>query len=67
MLMCCTGELFLFLDLDDKPLRDDIGNYPSISIEEGIKDTFKAFKILKAEGRCPDITSADDLKVQLSV
>ncbi len=64
----CTGESIPFPpDLDDKPLRDDIGNYPSISIEEGINDTFKAFKILKAEGRCPDITSADDLKVQLSV
>ena len=64
----CTGEPVPFPpDLDDKPLRDDIGNYPSISLEEGINNTFKAFQVLKEQGRCPDITSADDLKVQLSV
>ena len=64
----CTGESIPFPpDLDDKPLRDDIGDYPFISLNEGINDTFKAFKILKEEGRCPDITSAEDLKVQLSI
>ena len=64
----CTGKPVPFPpDLDDKPLRDDIGNYPSISLVQGINDTFKAFKILKEEGRCPDITSLEDLKVQLTV
>ena len=50
----CIGQSLPFPpDLDDLPLRNHIGEYPSISVEKGIENTFRAFQVLKAEGRCP--------------
>lgn len=47
-----TGSAFPFPpNLDDGPLRAHVPDYPSISLDEGISDTLKAFKKLKAEGR----------------
>jgi nucleoside-diphosphate-sugar epimerase len=37
--------------LSDEPLRDHVGNYPSISVDEGVEATFRAFEILKSQGR----------------
>ena len=52
----CSGNSFPFPpDLDDMPLRNQIGDYPSISVKEGIKETFKAFDLLKEQGKCPDL------------
>lgn len=53
----CVDKSFPFPpDLDDLPLRNHIGNYPSISIRKGIENTFRAFEILKSEGRCPSLS-----------
>ena len=50
----CIGQSLPFPpDLDDLPLRNHIGEYPSISVEKGIENTLRAFQVLKAEGRCP--------------
>ena len=38
-------------DLDDAPIRANLGNYPSVTLSEGIALTFRAFEKLKAEGR----------------
>lgn len=38
-------------DLDDGPLRAHVGAYPSVSPEEGIALTHRAFRALAAEGR----------------
>tara|TARA_B100001109_G_scaffold194835_1_gene161440 strand:+ start:376 stop:1356 length:981 start_codon:yes stop_codon:yes gene_type:complete len=43
-------------DLDDNPLRTYVGEYPSISVKEGIENTFRAFDILKSEGLCPPLS-----------
>ena len=43
-------------DWDDNPLRAYIGNYPSITLKEGIENTFRAFDILKSEGLCPPLS-----------
>ena len=52
----CSGSSLPFpSDLDDSPLRDKIGDYPSISIEEGVSSTIKAFDYLKSVGRCPSL------------
>lgn len=40
-------------DLDDTPIRAYLGDYPSISPEEGIRVTYEAFKRLIADGRLP--------------
>ena len=53
----CVGQSLPFPpDLDDLPLRKHIGDYPSISVEKGIENTFRAFEALKAEGRCPPLS-----------
>jgi nucleoside-diphosphate-sugar epimerase len=38
-------------DLDDGPLRAHVGNYPSVSVLDGVAATHRAFKHLIAEGR----------------
>ena len=38
-------------DLSDEPLREHVGDYPSISVETGIALTHKAFVALESEGR----------------
>ena len=54
----CSGDPFQFPpDLDDGPLRAHVPDYPSISLEEGVKVTFEAFTRLKEEGR---LTSLPD-------
>ena len=40
-------------DLDDSLLRTYVGNYPSITVKEGVENTFKAFDILKSKGFAP--------------
>ena len=53
----CVNKSFPFPpDLDDLPLRNHIGDYPSISVKKGIEHTFRAFEILKSEGRCPSLS-----------
>lgn len=53
----CVDKSFPFPpDLDDLPLRNHIGDYPSISVKKGIENTFRAFEILKSEGRCPSLS-----------
>ncbi|MEM1388030.1 MAG: SDR family oxidoreductase [Pseudomonadota bacterium] len=43
-----TGEPFPFPpDLDDGPLRAHLPDYPSISVEEGVRATFRAFQELQ--------------------
>lgn len=52
----CSGTPFPFPpDLDDSPLRAHVGNYPSVSLDEGIKATYDAFAQLKIEGRLPEL------------
>ena len=38
-------------DLSDAPIREHLGDYPSISPLEGIRWTYEAFRRLQAEGR----------------
>ncbi|MEM6623734.1 MAG: SDR family oxidoreductase [Pseudomonadota bacterium] len=48
----CTGTEFPFPpDLDDGPLRAHVGEYPSVSLKDGIAQTYRAFKELVAQGR----------------
>ena len=42
-------------DLDEQALRDFVPEYPSISLREGVVDTFNGFTTLKAEGRLPTL------------
>lgn len=47
-----TGTPFPFPpDLEDGPLRNHVGDYPSVTLEEGIAATYGAFKQLVADGR----------------
>ncbi|MDE0348070.1 MAG: NAD(P)-dependent oxidoreductase [Boseongicola sp.] len=39
------------LDLSDEPLREHVGDYPSVAVETGIELTYRAFLGLEAEGR----------------
>ena len=51
-----TGDPLPFPpDLSDEPIRAYLGNYPSISLAEGLTDTHRAFTQLKAEGRLPPV------------
>lgn len=51
-----TGPVFPFPpDLDESPVRAHVPDYPAISVEEGIRDTVRAFKLLKSEGRLPPL------------
>lgn len=48
----CSGTPFPFpSDLDDGPLRAHVGDYPSVSVTDGVRDTLKAFRELVAQGR----------------
>ena len=38
-------------DLDDAPIRAHLGDYPSVSVEDGIAWTLQAFRTLEADGR----------------
>lgn len=38
-------------DLSDAPIRALVGDYPSITPEEGIRQTYRAFEVLHNEGR----------------
>ncbi|NND92161.1 MAG: NAD(P)-dependent oxidoreductase, partial [Granulosicoccus sp.] len=38
-------------NLDEAPLRAHVPEYPTITVEEGIRATYKAFKALREEGR----------------
>jgi len=40
-------------DLDDGPIRDYLGDYPSVSPEAGIRATYEAFSTLAGQGRLP--------------
>ena len=52
----CSGDQVPFPpDLDDGPLKSCIGNYTCMPFEEGVENTFKAFNILKEQGRCPKL------------
>ncbi len=52
----CSGTPFPFPpDLSDAALRAHVPDYPSISVQDGIKATYAAFMQLKAEGRLPDL------------
>lgn len=52
----CDGPEFPFpADLDEQALRDFVPDYPSISLREGVVDTFNGFAALKAAGRLPDL------------
>jgi nucleoside-diphosphate-sugar epimerase len=39
------------MDRSDNPLREYVGNYASVSLEEGIRDTYETFKRLLAAGK----------------
>ena len=52
----CSGPEFPFpADLDESALRAFVPEYPSISLTEGVRDTFNGFAALKAEGRLPSL------------
>ncbi len=52
----CSGPEFPFpADLDESELRAFVPEYPSISLNEGVRDTFNGFAALKAEGRLPPL------------
>ena len=52
----CSGPEFPFpADLDESELRAFVPEYPSISLNEGVRDTFDGFAALKAEGRLPSL------------
>lgn len=54
--LTCIGDPFPFPpDLSDAPLRKHIGDYPNISIKEGIAETFLAFQTLIMKERMPDL------------
>ncbi len=47
-----TGKILPFpFELSDAPLRDYLGNYGEVNLEQGIKDTFYAFKDLLFRGK----------------
>ncbi|RMF39110.1 MAG: SDR family oxidoreductase, partial [Alphaproteobacteria bacterium] len=49
-----TGGPFPFpTDLDDAPIRAHLPDYPSVTPEEGIEATWRAFRQLAEEGRLP--------------
>lgn len=49
-----SGSAFPFPpDLNDGPLRAHVGDYPSVSVDQGISLTLKAFETLKSQGRLP--------------
>ena len=55
----CGGTAFPFpADLDETALRDYIPDYPEISVEEGITDSFHAFARLHKNGQLHDVPSA---------
>lgn len=52
--LTASGNPFPFPpDLDDTPLRNHVPDYPVIGVEQGIDDTWRAFKELHRAGRMP--------------
>ena len=52
----CDGPPLPFpANLDDGPLRNHFPDYPSISVESGIRTTYLAFQALKSQGRLPQL------------
>ena len=50
------GPVFPFpADLDESPIRAHVPDYPTISVEQGVRDTIRAFKLLQEEGRLPNL------------
>src|SRR5581483_923065 len=48
----CTGSALPFpMALSDTPVRDYLGNYGFVPLEEGIRATYEAFRTLLADGR----------------
>ncbi|MDE0534479.1 MAG: NAD(P)-dependent oxidoreductase [Albidovulum sp.] len=52
---CAGSQLPFPADLDDGPLRAHVPDYPNIPVAEGIKATYRAYQILKSEGRLPPL------------
>ena len=51
-----TGDPFPFpTDLSETPLRAHVPDYPLIILENGIKDTYRAFKELSAKGQLTEL------------
>ncbi len=49
-----SGTQFPFPpDLDETALRTHVADYPTISLQQGIEDTWRAFKQLEKSGRMP--------------
>jgi len=47
----CSGDALPFpMDLADEPVRAHLGDYGSVPIEEGIRGTYEAFKVLLSKG-----------------
>ena len=54
--VACSGWPFPFPpDLDDSPLRAHVPDYPSVSVADGIRATYEAFRMLQAEDRMPAV------------
>ena len=52
----CEGAQIPFpVDLSDGPLRAKVPDYPAISVVDGIKATYLAFRLLKSDGRMPPL------------
>jgi len=52
----CEGPEFPFpADLDESDLRAFVPDYPTISLREGVMDTYNGFAALKADGRLPKL------------
>ena len=52
---CAGGPLPVPPDLSDEPIRARLGDFPSVSPDEGIRDTLRAFQSLAAEGLLPPV------------
>jgi len=51
-----SGTEFPFApDVDESALRAHVPDYPAVSLQDGINDTYKAFCQLKEEGRMPSL------------
>ena len=52
----CSGTPWPFpADLDDAPLRAYVPEYPDITVQQGIEATYRAFEMLKQQGRLPEL------------
>ncbi len=56
MQISASGSQFPFPpDLDESPLRAHLADYPTVSLQQGIEDTWRAFKQLQDAGRIPPL------------